>query len=89
MQPVTSYAGGHAFDPPRDLTFQSAVHIGYRFNSKGTELARVWRHPIAPRPGSASIMAAVPGRAGQWLYVVSGPYAGYWFRDTADIDLAP
>jgi hypothetical protein len=89
MRPVTSYAGAQAFDPPRAVTFQPAVHIGYRFNSKGTELARIWRHPTVSRPGTAAVRASVPGRTGQWLYVDSGPYAGYWFRDTADIDLAP
>jgi hypothetical protein len=71
------------------VVFQPAVHIGYRFNSKGTELARIWRHPTVPRGGAAAMRAQVPGRSGAWLYVVSGPYGGYWFRDTADIDLAP
>jgi hypothetical protein len=89
MRPATTYAGAQAIDPPRAVTFQPAVHIGYRLNSKGTELGRIWRHPTVDRSGTAAVRAAVPGRSGQWLYIVSGPYAGYWFRDTADIDLAP
>jgi hypothetical protein len=89
MQPVTSFDGGETFDPPRDVTFQPAVHIGYRFDSKGTGLARIWRHPTVPRAGSAAVRAQVPGRTGQWLFIVSGPYAGYWFKDGADIDLGP
>jgi hypothetical protein len=89
MRPATTFAGAQAFDPPRAVTFQPAVHIGYRLNSKGTELGRIWRHPTVDRSGTAAVRAAVPGRSGQWLYIVSGPYAGYWFRDTADIDLAP
>ena len=89
MAPVTSYAGAQTFTPPRDVVFEPAVHIGYKLNSKGTELGRIWRHPTVPRDGSAAVRAEVPGRSGQWLYIVSGPYAGYWFRDSAEIDLAP
>jgi hypothetical protein len=89
MQPVATYAGAQTFDPPQDLVFQPAVQVGYKLNSKGTELGRIWRHPTVPRSGSASVRAQVPGRTGSWFYVVSGPYAGYWFRDTKDIDPAP
>jgi hypothetical protein len=89
MAPVTNYQGAETFDPPREVVFQPAVHLGYQFNSKGTELDRMRRHPTVPRSGTAAVRAEVPGRSGQWLYIVSGPYAGWWFRDTSDIDLAP
>jgi hypothetical protein len=87
IAPVTSFHGAETFDPPRDVVFEPAVHIGYRLNSKGTELDRIWRHPTVSRPGTAAVRAQVPGRPGSWLYIVSGPYAGWWFRDTADISL--
>jgi Lysyl oxidase len=89
MQPVTTYAGAQAYEPPQSIIFEPAVHVGYKLNSRGTELDRAWHHPTAPRTGSASVRATVPGRPGHWFYVVSGPYAGYWFRDTAEVDLAP
>jgi hypothetical protein len=89
MQPVTTFPGAGTFDPPLALIFQPALHIGYKLNSKGTELDRIRRNPTQPVSGSASVRAQVPGRSGYWFYIVSGPYAGYWFRDTQDIDPAP
>jgi hypothetical protein len=89
MQPVTSYRGAETFNPPRDVVFEPSVHVGYKLNSRGTELDRIWRHPTVPRSGTAAVRAEVPGRSGHWLYIISGPFAGWWFPDTADIDLAP
>lgn len=89
VTPVTTFGGARTWDPPRAVVFQPAVHIGYRLNSKGTELDRMWRRPTVPRNGAAAVRATPPGRAGRWLYIVDGPFAGYWFRDTVDIDFAP
>lgn len=89
MKPATSFPDAVKYDPPRDVIFQPAVHIGYKFNSKGTDLERIWRNPSRTRVGQASVRAAVPGRSGRWFYIVSGAYAGYWFQDTATIGLAP
>jgi hypothetical protein len=86
---VTTYPDAETWEPPRDVVFQPAVHVGYRFNSRGTELDRVWRRPTTARPGAAASRATPPGRTGHWLYIVSGPYAGYWFRDSPDIDFVP
>lgn len=89
INPVTTFPNAVTWDPPRAVVFQPAVHIGYQLNSKGTELDRVWRQPTAPRNGAAAVRATPPGRAGRWLYIVGGPFAGYWFRDTTDIDFVP
>jgi hypothetical protein len=89
ITPVTSFGGGETFDPPRDLVFEPGTHIGYRLNSKGTELRRTVRQPTSPRFGAAAFRGTPPGRSGRWLYIVEGPYAGWWFKDSAAIDMVP
>jgi len=88
MRAVATFAGAVTFNPRRQLVFEPAVQIGYKLNSKGTELDRIWHHPTTQRSGTASARAKVPGRAGYWYYVVSGPYAGYWFPDNANVNPA-
>jgi hypothetical protein len=89
ITPVTTFANANVWDPPRAVVFQPAVHIGYRLNSKGTELDHIWRRPTMPRNGAAGVRTTPPGRTGHWLYIVDGPYAGYWFRNSPDIDVEP
>jgi hypothetical protein len=89
ITPVTTFPGAETWDPPRNVVFQPAVHVGYRLNSKGTELGRHWRRTTAPRNGAAAVRATPPGRGGHWLYIVDGPFAGNWFRDTANIAFVP
>jgi hypothetical protein len=89
MQPVTTFPDARTFDPPAEVVFKPGPHVGYRLNSRGTDLGSIWRNPDSPRSGTTAVRARVPGRAGRWIYVDSGPYRGYWFRDTADIDVLP
>jgi hypothetical protein len=89
ITPVTTYANAVTWDPPRAVVFQPATHIGYQLNSKGAELDRIRRHPTTQRNGAAAVRATPPGRFGHWLYIVEGPYAGYWFRNDPDIDVEP
>jgi hypothetical protein len=89
ITPVTTFAGGETWDPPRDLVFEPGTHIGYQLNSKGTELRRIVRRPGTPRQGAAAARVTPPGRTGRWLYIVEGPYAGWWFKDSGTIDMVP
>jgi hypothetical protein len=89
VTPVITFADAVTWDPPRTVVFQPAVHIGYRLNSKGTELDHIWRRPTTARTGAAGVRATPPGRSGHWLYIVDGAYAGYWFKNDADIDVEP
>jgi hypothetical protein len=89
IMPVSTFLGDINWDPPRHVTFAPAVHIGYKLNSQGTTLDRDWRRNADERGGTASARATPPGRTGRWLYVVSGPFAGYWFKDSDDIRVSP
>ena len=89
MQPVSTYPDARTFEPAANVVFDAGPHTGYVLNSVGTELDHIWRNPSSPRSGTTAVRTRVPGRPGYWIYVISGPYSGYWFRDTAAIDVMP
>jgi hypothetical protein len=89
ITPVTTFAGGEAWDPARAVSLSAGVHLGFTFNSQGTMLRRLWRNLRAPRTGTASARAIPPGQSGGWLYMVTGPYAGYWLKEGAGVQVQP
>jgi hypothetical protein len=89
MTAVETFPDAVSIDPPRQLVFEPGMHSGYRLNSKGTVLRKMVARPRAPRHGGASVRATPPGQSGRWFYIVEGPYAGWWFKDTRRINAAP
>ena len=77
---VDAFPGGETFDPSRTVTIEPGVHVGWTFNSQGTRLNRLWRD-LAHAHGRDGQRARYPARAGgDWLYMDSGPFAGYWLK---------
>ena len=89
MTAVSAFAGGESWDPPRNVTMAAGVHVAWQFNSQGTRLRKLWRDLSAQRTGTASAIGTPPGESGQWLYMDSGPYAGFWLRRGSGVQLAP
>jgi Lysyl oxidase len=89
ITPVTSFAGGETFDPPRGVTISAGVHVGWTFNAAGTRLRSLRRNLSQLRVGSTTARATPPGQNGHWLYQASGPFAGYWLRQGTSIQLQP
>jgi Lysyl oxidase len=89
MTAVTSFAAGETFDPPRDVTISAGPHVGWTFNSAGTRLRRQWRDVSGERLATATARATPPGESGNWLYMASGPFAGYWVKQGGGVQLQP
>jgi hypothetical protein len=89
MTAVSTFASGVAFDPPRDVTISEGVHLGWTFNSAGTRLRRLWRDLANARAATATARATPPGETGNWLYMASGPFAGYWVKQGGGVQLQP
>jgi Lysyl oxidase len=89
MTPVTAFAEGEMFDPPRGVSIGSGVHVGWTYNSAGTRLRRLSRDLSDPRTGTVTARATPPGGSGTWLYIESGPFAGYWLRQGPGVRLEP
>ncbi len=89
MTPVTTFAGGQTFDPPRDVRISAGVHVGWTFNSAGTRLRRLWRDLTDARAATATARATPPGETGNWLFMASGPFAGYWLKQGGGVELEP
>lgn len=89
ITPVSSFDNGVTWDPPLPVWLASGVHVGYTFNSQGTELRRKRSDLRADRLGTASARAIPPGQTGRWLYMASGPFAGYWLRQGDRVKLQP
>ena len=89
MTPVSAFEGGEAFDPPRAVSISEGVHVGWTFNSAGTRLRRLWRDLARDRAGTTTSRATPPGESGNWLYMASGPFAGYWLKQGNGVQLQP
>ena len=89
VAPVSTFPGAVTWEPPRQVTFDPGVQVGYKLNAQGTALDRIWRRLTEPRGGTASARATAPGRPGRWLYIASGQFAGYWFRTGDRIHVSP
>jgi hypothetical protein len=89
IAPVSSYPSGVTFEPARTVAIAEGVHVGYTFNSQGTQLRRLWLDLHAPRTGTATARATPPGQSGQWLFMATGHYAGYWLREGGGVQLQP
>lgn len=89
MTPVTSFERGETFDPARGVTIGAGVHVGWTFNSAGTRLQRRWRDLAVERVATTTARATPPGETGHWLYMTSGPFAGYWLKQGNGIQLEP
>jgi hypothetical protein len=80
ITPVSSFASGVTWNPPRDARFDAGRHTGCRFNSQGTALRCLKLTFRSGHTYDVTARANVPGQSGRWLYVTSGPFAGYWVR---------
>jgi hypothetical protein len=89
MTPVAVFAGGQTFDPPRGVSISAGVHVGWTFNAAGTRLRRLWRDLSGPRTGTATARGTPPGGSGHWLYMNSGPFAGYWLKQRQGVQSEP
>ena len=89
VTPVDAFPGGQTFDPHRMVTIDPGVHVGWTFNSHGTRLNRLWRDLAHPQEARTSTRATPPGLSGQWLYMTSGPFSGYWLKQGDGVRLEP
>jgi hypothetical protein len=80
---------GQVFNPPRQLTFQPGTYIGYKFNA--------WGGVTASKPYTLTKVSGAPTnqwstnpvRGGNYYYVTSGVWAGYWVQASSKITLKP
>ncbi|HEX6474159.1 MAG TPA: lysyl oxidase family protein [Candidatus Limnocylindria bacterium] len=89
MTAVSSFAAGETFDPPRDVTLSAGAHSGWTYNSAGTQLRRLRRDLAGERAATATARATPPGQTGNWLYMATGPFAGYWVKQGGGVQLQP
>lgn len=87
--PADTFAGAQEWDPSRTLVMQPGTHTGYTFNDLATRLRSKRVTVDEPTTAATARRAKIPHQDGRWFYVVSGPLAGYWIRDTARVDLEP
>jgi hypothetical protein len=88
ISPADDFTGSRTFDPPRHIIFEAGTYTGRTFNALGTELRTKRRTVDHTSGGWALHRGKIPGRTGNWFYVVDGLLAGYWVRDSPRIDFA-
>jgi hypothetical protein len=88
VTPVDAFAGAKTYDPPRMITLAAGRHTGHAFNHLGTQLRTKKATIDSQMTLQTTRRSQIPGRSGRWFYVIDGPWAGYWLRDTARIDWA-
>jgi hypothetical protein len=89
ITPVTHFEGGTRWDPPRRARIEPGPRSGYTFNSAGTVL-RVKRVNVqSERRVDVTARGIPPGTGQRYLYMTSGPFAGYWVRNGNGVALLP
>jgi spore germination protein YaaH len=80
---TTAPVGLIGFNPPRQMTFLSGAHTGFRFDAAGLVTATRTATLAAPSGAATSLRSTViPGQPGPWLLVDNGIWAGYWIRES-------
>lgn len=87
ITPVTSFPSGVTWDPAKAVRILPGTYPGYRFNSQGTVLRSIRKSLTNERIVYASARAIVPGRTGRYLYIETGPFAGYWVKQGNGVTL--
>jgi hypothetical protein len=85
---VDAFAGSKTYDPPRMIRLAAGRYTGYAFNHLGTQLRTTRATIDSPMTLQTTRRSQIPGQVGRWFYVIDGPWAGHWLRDTARIDWA-
>ena len=71
-------AAGDTYNPQYGVRFLAGTHTGYQFDSRGG----VWSSKSvsfgATTDALTSQRATIAGQGGHWIYVDTGPFAGYW-----------
>jgi hypothetical protein len=89
ITPAKTFADATSWEPDRRIVMQPGTYTGYTFNRLGTELHSNTDEIGRVREFDTARRARIPGRNGRWFYVKSGPWDGYWLRDTSRVDLLP
>jgi hypothetical protein len=88
VTPADTFPGAKAYEPPRLIALAAGRFTGYAFNHLGTQLRTTTATIDSPMTLQTTRRSQIPGRDGRWFYVIDGPWAGYWLRDSARIDWA-
>ena len=89
ITPASTFPGARDWDPDRTIVLQPGTFTGYTFNELATRLRskRLTLEEITT--AQTARRARIPRQDGRWFYVTSGPWDGYWIRDTGKVDLQP
>ena len=88
VTPADTFPGTKAYEPPRLIALAAGRYTGYAFNHLGTQLRTTKAAIEGPMTLQTTRRSQIPGQSGRWFYVIDGPWAGYWLRDSARIDWA-
>lgn len=89
MTAVSSLSNGVTWDPPKTVSMAQGTYTGYKLNSRGTVLGLVRGTISSDRMVSATARAQRPGASGQYVYITSGRFAGFWMRRGDGVSVLP
>ncbi len=87
VTPVTTFAHGTKWSPPKAVRLEPGTHTGYRFNSRGTVLRSTKTRIRNDRVVGTAERVIPPGQSGRYLFMTSGPLQGWWVRQGDSVRL--
>jgi hypothetical protein len=87
ITPVSSLATGVTWNPGKQVSIAPGTYTAHRFNSQGTVLRTTRSTVRNERIVTATARAVPPGQSGRWLYMASGPFAGWWVKQGDGVKL--
>ena len=70
------------YRPSHLVRFEAGTYTGYKFSASGGITASKTGSLTRASAASTSLRSAITGRAGAWLLIVNGIWAGYWLRES-------
>jgi hypothetical protein len=76
-----------AYSPSVSLSLGVGTNTGYKLTLDGKPTD--WKHSTlaAPTTATTSLRRTLPGQAGVWFRMTSGPWKGYWLRESDAVSL--
>src|SRR5439155_21196704 len=65
--------------------FTGGSHISYKFDAAGRIIGSRQYTLSRASQATASSRHSIPGRAGAWLQIANGVWAGYWIREAPNL----
>ncbi|MGH2489003.1 MAG: N-acetylmuramoyl-L-alanine amidase, partial [Candidatus Limnocylindria bacterium] len=87
LGPAPPAPAAESYLPWLPLVFDPGTYVGYRFNTHGGVTASLPYTLGAEHRATTTEKSTIPNQGGNWYYVTSGVWDGYWIQESPGVTL--